>query len=100
MAKKEIVSNVLDLYEEITITEEKEGIIFFELKEKEYGCWYPETDQDVSSPFILVKNDTEYDYPHILPTSVPLDKSHANKYRFVCMKMTARLPFYKALKKK
>ena len=85
MGKKEIVSKILDSYEEITITEEKEGIVFFELKGKEYGCWYPETDQDVSSPFILVKNDIEYDYPHILPTSVPLDKNLENKYRYVCL---------------
>lgn len=49
-----MVSKILDSYEEIKITEEKEGIVFFELKGKEYGCWYPETDQDVSSPFILV----------------------------------------------
>lgn len=49
----------------ITITGEEESIVFFELKGKEYGCWYPEIDQDVSSPFILVKNDIDYDYPHI-----------------------------------
>lgn len=85
MDKKEMVSKILDSYEEITITEEKERIVFFELKGKEYGCWYPETDQDVSSPFILVKNDVEYDYPHILPTSIPLDNTLENKYRYVCL---------------
>lgn len=85
MDKKDIVSKVLDSYEEITITGEQEDIVFFELKGKEYGCWYPEIDQDVSSPFILVKNDVEYDYPHILPTSVPIDKNLKNKYRYVCL---------------
>lgn len=85
MDKKDIVSNILDSYEEITIIGEQEDIVFFELKGKEYGCWYPEIDQDVSSPFILVKNDTKYDYPHILPTSVPIDKNLKNKYRYVCL---------------
>ena len=85
MDKKDIVSKILDSYEEITITGEQEDIVFFELKGKEYGCWYPEIDQDVSSPFILVKNDVEYDYPHILPTSVPIDKNLKNKYRYVCL---------------
>lgn len=85
MDKKEIVSKILDSYEEITITGEEEGIIFFKLKEKEYGCWYPELNQDTSSPIILVKNDVEYNYPHILPTSIPIDKNLINKYRYVCL---------------
>ena len=85
MDKKEIVSRILDSYEEITITDKQEGIVFFGLNGKEYGCWYPDTEQDTSSPFILVKNDVEYDYPHILPTSIPLDKNLANKYRYVCL---------------
>ena len=79
MDKKDVVSKVLDSYEEIKVTGEEESIVFFELKGKEYGCWYPEIDQDVSSPFILVKNDVDYDYPHILPTTVPLDKNLNNK---------------------
>lgn len=85
MDKKEIVSKILDSYEEVTITDEREGIIFFEMREKEFGCWYPEIDQDTSSPLILIKNDTSYDYPHILPTSIPIDKNLANKYRYVCL---------------
>lgn len=85
MDKKDIVSKILDSYEEITITGKQESIVFFELKGKEYGCWYPEIDQDVSSPFILLKNDVEYDYPHILPTSVPIDKNLKNEYRYVCL---------------
>ena len=90
MDKKEIVSKILDSYEEITITDKQEGIVFFGLNGKEYGCWYPDTEQDTSSPFILVKNDVEYDYPHILPTSIPLDKNLANKYRYVYPKKRFR----------
>lgn len=83
--KTEIISKILDSYEEITITDEREDIVFFEMKGKEYGCWYSKIDQDTSSPFILVKNDTSYDYPHILPTSIPVDKNLANQYRYVCL---------------
>lgn len=85
MDKKEIVSKILDSYEEITITDEQEDIVFFEMQGKEYGCWYPEIDQDTSSPFILIKNEPGYDYPHILPTSIPIDENLANKYRYVCL---------------
>ena len=52
MDKKEIVLKILDSYEEVTITDEREGIIFFEMRGKEFGCWYPEINQDTSSPFI------------------------------------------------
>lgn len=85
MDKKEIVSKILDSYEEITITDEQEDIVFFEMQGKEYGCWYPEIDQNTNSPFILIKNEPGYDYPHILPTSIPINENLANKYRYVCL---------------
>ena len=64
MDKKKVVFQILDSYAEITITDQQDNIVFFEIGGKEYGCWYPEIDQDTGSPFIFVKNDTEYDYPH------------------------------------
>lgn len=85
MDKKKVVFRILDSYEEITIIEQQDDVVFFEIGGKEYGCYYPEIDQDTSSPFILVKNDTQYDYPHVLPTSIPIDKNLANKYRYVCL---------------
>ena len=85
MDKKETISKILSSYEEIEITDEQEDIVFFLLKGKEYGCWYPKTDLDTSAPLILVKNDEEYDYPHILPTSVPGNKYLAGRFRYVCL---------------
>ena len=64
MDKKKVVFQILDSYAEITITDQQDNIVFFEIGGKEYGCWYPEIDQDTSSPFIFVKNDTEYDKYH------------------------------------
>lgn len=79
------VVDILNLYEEITVNRTEEEIVFFSLYGKEYGCWYPDIEQDTSSPFILVKNEEQYDYPHILPTSIPIDQSKAEKYRYICL---------------
>ena len=101
MDKKKVVFQILDSYAEITITDQQDNIVFFEIGGKEYGCWYPEIDQDTSSPFIFVKNDTEYDYPHILPTSIPMDKNFANKYRYVCLdENDSTIPFLQSFEEK
>ncbi len=71
------------------------------MRGKEYGCWYPEIDQDTRSPIILVKNDTVYDYPHILPTGIPIDKNFANKYRYVCLNENESIiPFLQSFEEK
>lgn len=85
MAKIDDLVDILNLYEEITVTRTEEEIVFFSLYGKEYGCWYPYIEQDTSSPVILVKNEKQYDYPHILPTSIPIDQSKADKYRYICL---------------
>ena len=101
MDKKKVVFQILDSYAEITITDQQDNIVFLEIGGKEYGCWYPEIDQDTSSPFIFVKNDTEYDYPHILPTSIPMDKNFANKYRYVCLdENDSTIPFLQSFEEK
>lgn len=101
MDKKKVVFQILDSYAEITITDQQDNIVFFEIGGKEYGCCYPEIDQDTSSPFIFVKNDTEYDYPHILPTSIPMDKNFANKYRYVCLdENDSTIPFLQSFEEK
>lgn len=91
MDKKKVVFQILDSYAEITITDQQDNIVFFEIGGKEYGCWYPEIDQDTSSPFIFVKNDTEYDYPHILPTNIGM---------YAWMRMTVQFLFCKVLKRR
>lgn len=48
MDKKKVVFQILDSYAEITITDQQDNIVFFEIGGKEYGCWYPEIDQDTS----------------------------------------------------
>lgn len=85
MDNKILVKKILESYNDIELTKENDGIIFFRIKDKEYGCWYPETASDTSRPIIVVKNDKNYDYPHILPFNIPLEPDKKDKYRYICL---------------
>lgn len=84
MAENQIIKEILSAYDEIQISCEEDDIVFFKLKDKEYGIWYSKEENRTSKPFILVKNDSQYDYPHILPFEIPIDKDK-QKYRLVCL---------------
>lgn len=101
MDKKKVVFQILDSYAEITITDQQDNIVFFEIGGKEYGCWYPEIDQDTGSPFIFVKNDTEYDYPHIVQQVfrwIKILRTNIDMYAW--MRMTVQFLFCKVLKRR
>lgn len=86
MEESKIIKDILLSYKIIELTEEEErDIIFFKLYEKEYGIWYSNKENKISHPTILVKNDKEYDYPHIMYYEFPLDDEKNNKYRYVCL---------------
>ena len=52
-------------------------------------------------PTYLSQQETEYDYPHILPTSIPMDKNFANKYRYVCLdENDSTIPFLQSFEEK
>lgn len=85
MDEKEIVKQILDSYDEISVTKEEKDIVFFTLKDKEYGFWYTMKHDDTRSPFILVKNEEKYNYPHILPINIPIDRQKQDKYRVICL---------------
>ncbi|MDR3583991.1 MAG: ThiF family adenylyltransferase [Desulfosporosinus sp.] len=84
MAENQIIKKILATYEEIQILCEENDIVFFKLKDKEYGVWYSKEENRTSKPLILVRNDSQYDYPHILPFEIPIDKDK-QKYRLVCL---------------
>ena len=44
MDNETIIKKILASYEDIALTGEKDDIIFFQYKNKEYGCWYPNPD--------------------------------------------------------
>lgn len=80
----EIIKGILYTYDEIQVLCEKDDIVFFKLKDKEYGIWCSSEQKRTSKPLILVKNDNQYDYPHIFSFAVPIDKDK-QKYRLVCL---------------
>lgn len=85
MVENQIIKEILSTYDEIEIlSEEDNGIVFFKLKNKEFGIWYFKEEMRTSKPFVLVKNDSEYDYPHIMQFEIPVDKDK-QKYRYVCL---------------
>lgn len=84
MDKNQIIKDILSTYKDIQFLNEEDDIVFFKLKEKEYGIWYPKGENRISKPLILVRNDNQYDYPHILPFEIPIDKDK-QKYRLVCL---------------
>jgi len=84
LAENQIIKEILSTYNEIQILCEEDDIVFFKLNDKEYGIWYSKEEKRTSKPFILVRNDSQYEYPHILPFEIPIEKDK-QKYRFVCL---------------
>lgn len=84
MGENLIIKEILSTYEEIEISCEEDGMVFFIYKDKEYGIYYSEEASRTSKPAIFVKGDNKYDYPHILPFEFPSDKDK-QKYRMVCL---------------
>ena len=84
MAENRIVKEILSTYDEIKILYEEDDIVFFSYKDKEYGIWYPVEAERTDKPFIFVKNDSQYDYPHIMQFEFPINKDK-QKYRSVCL---------------
>lgn len=85
MDEKIVVKTILESYEELEISGESEGIIFFLLDGNEYGLWYPHMNMDTQRPIILIKDEDELNYPHFLQGSIPWDDSGLDKYRVVCL---------------
>lgn len=84
MEENQIIKEILSIYDEIQVLYEEDDIVFFKLKDKEYGIWSSKKEDRNSQPLILVKNDNQYDYPHIMQFEIPIDKDK-QKYRLVCL---------------
>ena len=74
MAENRIVKEILSTYDEIKILYEEDDIVFFSCMDKEYGIWCPVEAKRTDKPFIFVKNDNQYDYPHIMQFEFPINK--------------------------
>lgn len=84
MAENQIIKEILSIYDEIQVLYEEDDIVFFRLKNREYGIWYSKKEDRTSHPLILVKSDSQCDYPHIMQFEIPLNKDK-QKYRLVCL---------------
>ncbi|MCC9295963.1 ThiF family adenylyltransferase [Clostridium sp. WLY-B-L2] len=84
MVENQIIKKILATYDELQILREEDDIVFFRLKDKEYGIWYSKEEEKTNIPFILVKDDSQYDYPHIMQFEIPIDEGK-QKYRSVCL---------------
>lgn len=82
MDEKKIVKEILSSYDEIKIAKEDEFVIFFELYGNEYGIIYPLIEVPTSTPAIIIKDNKNYDYPHIMLSEIPIN---GNMYRSICL---------------
>lgn len=85
MDKSGSIKEILEAYDDISVISDNGEMVIFLLQEKEYGCWYGCMKNDSNIPIFLAKNEEKYDYPHILPTSILLDKDKKDKYRYICL---------------
>lgn len=82
MDEKKIVKEILSSYDEIKITNEDNLVIFFELYGNEYGIVFPFKEAPTSRPAIIIKDNKNYDYPHIMLSEIPIN---GNMYRSICL---------------
>lgn len=82
MDEKKIVREILSAYDAIKITDEDGFVIFFELYGNEYGIVYPLIENPTSRLVIIIKDNKNYDYPHIMLSEIPIN---GNIYRSICL---------------
>ena len=75
-----IVKKTLENFDQISILEEEKGIISFSLMNKEFSIIYSD---DYLMPIIAIKNEENFDYPHIMISEHKLRDGH--KYRMLCL---------------
>lgn len=82
MDEKKTIKKILSSYDEIKVTNEDDFVIFFELYGSEYGMVYPLKEIRTSRPIIIIKDNKNYDYPHIMLSEIPIN---GNIYRSICL---------------
>lgn len=77
-----IIKVAFEADEEIKITRESEGIIYFKLYDKEYGIWYFNEELKTIPPMFFAVNDVGYDYPHIMTSDIEIQ---GDSFRNICL---------------
>lgn len=82
MDEKKIVKEILSSYDEIKIINEDDLIIFFELYGNEFGLVYPSIEVPTNRPVIIIKDNNNYNYPHIMLSEMPIN---GTMFRSICL---------------
>lgn len=75
-----ITKKILEDFNEISILDKEEGIIFFSLMKKEFGIIYSNSNL---MPVIVIRDEETFDYPHIMINEY--EHSDGHKYRMLCL---------------
>lgn len=82
MDEIKIIREVLSSYEEISVISDDGTIVFFELYNNTYGLLFLSLTDPLSRPIIFIKNDEQYNYPHIMLSEIPIK---GENYRVLCL---------------
>lgn len=81
--EKEIVIDILSSYDKISQIREEDEKIFFSIDNMDFLFCYTTIDNKTEMPQIMIKNEKNYNYPHIMPFRF-LTKEDED-YRIVCL---------------
>lgn len=84
-----IIKKILEDFNEISILDEEEGIIFFSLMKKEFCIIYSNRNL---MPVIAIRDEESFDYPHIMIKEY--EHSDGHKYRKLCLIESDKLVKY------
>lgn len=76
------IREILSSYDEISNISDDGKIVFFELYNNTYGLLFLPLTDPLSRPIIFIKDDEQYDYPHIMLLEIPIN---GDNYRALCL---------------
>lgn len=90
MADINIAKDILKTYDEITVdySRSNETVVIFQLFENQFALLCPTLENPASKATILVIDDSEFDFPHIMLREINIDGTSflpKGKYRYVCL---------------
>lgn len=82
LEENKTVVEILECFEETEILSEKEHLIFFKMKHRVFGIIFATAENISHMPIILVRDEDNYDFPHIM-YKIYEDDEHT--YRQLCL---------------
>lgn len=82
MDEVKAIKEILSSYDEISNISDDGKIVFFELYNNTYGLVFLSLTNPLSRPIIFVKDNKQYNYPHIMLSEIPIN---GDNYRALCL---------------